>query len=67
MSIQYIEEVVRDRCNSYNPVPELDLVAGIDSVENGILLAGDLHRLFGMGWMALLKVCAAIDVEPKTF
>ena len=67
MSIQYIEEVVRDRCNSYNPVPELDLVAGIDSIENGILLRSELHRLFGIGQMALLKVCAAIDIELKTF
>ena len=59
--------MVRDRCNSYNPVPELDLATGIDSIENGILLASDLHRLFGIGQMALLKVCAAVDIELKTF
>jgi len=66
LSIQYINAVVCDRRNSYDPIPDLD-ISDINCVKNGILMRADLHRIFGLGDIAFLQVCGTVDMDPHTF
>ncbi|KAN0130736.1 hypothetical protein V8E53_011411 [Lactarius tabidus] len=49
---EYINKVVRDRSPRYESPPS---ISDINAVENGVLLAKDLHQRLGTGQVALLK------------
>ncbi|KAH9031348.1 hypothetical protein EDB85DRAFT_2290152 [Lactarius pseudohatsudake] len=50
---QYLARVVGDRLALYNPRPPS--IDGVDDIQNGVLLAADLHRSLSEGEIALLK------------
>lgn len=51
---EYIEVVLQDRLDSYDPALEPGIL-GINSVENGMLLSKGLHASFALGRSAFLK------------
>jgi hypothetical protein len=52
--------VTQDRLFLYEQTPVE--ITDINDVRNGILLRSDLHRAYGVGDIALLKVCQEIDI-----
>jgi hypothetical protein len=65
MPSQYIEVVLQDHLNLYDPAlaPE---ILGINSVENEMLLSRDLHTLFRHRCSTFLKV-HEVDINFDIF
>ena len=58
MLSKYIQLVLQDRQHLYN-LDEESVDLTINSLENGMFLYGTLHKRFGRGGSAILKVCDA--------